>query len=364
MRLDWIAVSGFRSHAHLEWHPDPGTNLIVGRNGAGKTNLLEAVGYLATLRSFRGAPDEALVAHDAESAIDRGQVESFETSTLIEVEIRRRGGRKALVNTRRLARTTDLLGHVRLVSFLPDDLEMVKGGPGERRALLDDLAVQIWPASHLEQAEFDRALRQRNAFLKQGDRDPMTLSVWDERLSIAAGKVAVRRARVAQLLGPRLESAYRDVAGAPDAIGFDYRSDWGGSLDPTVSAAEFTDMCRKALADGRRADQERRLTLRGPHRDDPVLRLEEHDLRYHGSQGEQRTAALATRLASHLVVEETVGESPILILDDVFSELDGERSAALAKALPVHGQAFISSAQRADIPLEGRLWHLDAGKLS
>ncbi len=364
MRLDWIAVTGFRSHSGLEWQPDPGNNLIVGRNGAGKTNLLEAVGYLATLRSFRRAPDEALVAHGAESAIDRGSVVSFETTTLIEVEIRRRGGRRALVNTRRLARTTDLLGHVRLVSFLPDDLEMVKGGPGERRALLDDLAVQIWPASHAEQAEFERSLRQRNAFLKQGDRDDVTLSVWDERLALAAGKVMVRRARVCQLLAPRLAAAYDDIAGAPVQIGFDYRSDWGGSLDPTVSAAEFTASCRQALAGGRRADQERRLTLRGPHRDDPVLLLEGHDLRHHGSQGEQRTAALAIRLASHLVIEETVGEAPILLLDDVFSELDPERSAALAKVLPSHGQAFISSAQRSDIPLEGRLWQLEAGKLT
>lgn len=364
MRLGWIAITGFRSHHGLEWHPDSETNLIVGKNGAGKTNLLEAIGYLATLRSFRGAPDESLVGYEADSAIARGEVEGFDTKTLIEIEIRRRGGRRALVNRQRLARTTDLLGYIRLVAFLPEDLEIVKGGPGERRRLLDDLAVQVWPASHLEQMEFDRSLRQRNAFLKQGDRDTMTLGVWDERLAQAAGKVAARRARILSLLMGTVDDAYRRIAGSDARIGFELLSEWGGSLDTKTTSAEFTDRCREALEKGRRADQERRITLWGPHRDDPMLILDGHDLRYHGSQGEQRTAVLALRLAGHRVIEDVVGEPPILLLDDVFSELDTDRSAALATALPDHGQAFVSTADRRDVPLEGRAWHLEGGIIS
>jgi DNA replication and repair protein RecF len=364
MRLGWIAISGFRSHGSLEWHPDPGTNLVIGRNGAGKTNLLEAIGYLATLRSFRGAPDEALVDYESDSAIDRGEVEGFDTKTLIEVEIRRRGGRRALVNRQRLPRTTDLLGYVRLVAFLPEDLEIVKGGPSERRRLLDDLSVQVWPASHLEQMEFDRALRQRNAFLRIGDRDVVTLGVWDERLAMAAGKVAARRARIVSLLGGVVDESYRRIAGSDAQVSFEFDSDWGASLDLQTTAGEFTDRCRDALERGRRADQERRMTLAGPHRDDPMLMLDHHDLRYHGSQGEQRTAVLALRLAGHRVIEKVVGEPPILLLDDVFSELDAGRSAALAGALPATGQAFISTADRRDVPVEGRVWHLEAGRIT
>lgn len=363
MRLGWIALTGFRSHASLEWSPDPATNLIVGRNGAGKTSLLEAVGYLGTMRSFRGAPDEALVAFDVESAIDRGEVTSEESTTLIEVEIRRRGGRRALLNRSRLPRVTDLLGHVRVVAFLPDDLEMVKGGPGKRRDLLDELAVQLWPASHLDQTDFDRALRQRNAFLRQGDHDQVTLSVWDERLALAGGKVMSRRARAAELLIPQAESCYQDVAGAAERLALTYRSGWGGELLSSVSAAEFTERYREALGKGRKADRDRRITLLGPHRDEPGLELDEHDLRYHGSQGEQRTAALGIRLASRAVIEEQYGSPPLLLLDDVFSELDSQRSEALARALPDHGQSFISTADRADVPLDGKVWSMDHGAL-
>ncbi len=364
MRLNWVALTGFRSHASLEWSPDPEINLIVGRNGAGKTGLLEAVGYLASMHSFRGAPEEALVGFDAESAIARGEVESDASTTLIEVEIRRRGGRKAFVNRTRLARVTDLLGHVRVVAFLPDDLDLIKGGPSSRRGLLDDLAVQLWPASHLDQAEFDRALRQRNAFLKQGGQDEMTLGVWDERLALAGGKVMSRRARAASLLAPEFAGAYQAVAGAGVGLEVAYRSGWGGELDATVPAPEFAVRLRESLIRGRKADLERRITLVGPHRDEPSVLLESHDLRYHGSQGEQRTAALAIRLASRVVIEEQVGAPPLLLLDDVFSELDPIRSEALAKMLPAHGQSFISTADRADVPLEGKVWLMEAGAIT
>lgn len=363
MKLDWIALTGFRSHGHLEWQPDPETNLIVGDNGSGKTNLLEAIGYLATLRSFRRAPDEVLINDLADSAIDRGEVSHHDVTTRIEVEIRRKGGRRALVNTRRLGRTTELLGYVRVVGFLPDDLEMVKGGPSERRELIDDLAVQLWPAAHADQTELERALRQRNAFLKAGENDPATLAVWDERLAVAAGKVTSRRARAVEMLLPRLEPSYAQVASRSARIEVDYRSPWGGEMDSTVPVTEFVDRCREALERGRRADLERRVTLLGPHRDEPVLLLDGHDFRFHASQGEQRTVALAIRLASHAAIEEVVGAPPILLLDDVFSELDPHRSHALAKALPDHGQAFVTSAHSTDLPIGGRMWTMREGAL-
>ncbi len=364
MQLDWIALTGFRSHRHLEWEPVAGTNLVVGDNGSGKTNLLEAIGYLASLRSFRRAPDEALVHYESESAIDRGEVSSDQGASRIEIEIRRRGGRRALVNGSRLARSTDLLGHFRVVGFLPDDLELVKGGPSERREMIDDLAVQIWPVAHAEQSELDRALRQRNAFLKSGERDEATLAVWDERLAVASAKVAARRMRVLELLAPRLQPGYAAVADRPAEIVIDYRCGWAPGIDARTPVSDLVSQCRLALEKGKRADMERKISLIGPHRDEPVILLDGHDLRFHGSQGEQRTAALSLRLSSHAVIEEMVGAPPVLLLDDVFSELDPHRSLALAKALPGHGQAFVSTAHPNEIPLEGRVWEMRSGVLT
>lgn len=363
MHLAWISLAEFRSYTALEWTPDPGVNVLVGQNGAGKTNLLEGIGYLSTLRSFRRAPDEAMVAFDAESAFVRGEVVDGESSSVIEIELRRRGGRRALVNTQRLARAADLLGHVRLVAFLPEDLDIVKRGPSYRRDFLDDLAVQLWPGSHLDQAEFDRALRQRNAFLKHGGHDELTLSVWDERLSQAGGKVMSRRARAMQAVLVHLAEAHAKVAGDDDGVGLEYRSDWGGTLDPAVSVGEHAETLAAALAERHRHDRDRRVTSAGPHRDDPVLMLGGHDARYQASQGEQRTISLALRLASHLAITEVAGISAVLLLDDVFSELDPERAGALTGALP-RAQTFVTTAHPQDVPLPGRWWTVAGGAVS
>jgi DNA replication and repair protein RecF len=344
----------------MEWRPVAGMNLVVGRNGAGKTNLLEAIGYLATLRSFRGSPDEALIGYTHEAAVVRGEVVHTEVPSLIEVEIRRHRGRRTQLNRARLARTADLLGHVRAVAFLPEDLDLVKRGPAYRRDYLDDVAVQLAPAAHLDQAEYDRALRQRNAFLRQGEDDPTTLAVWDERLAQAGGKVMSRRARAAAELAPAVAEAYRRVAGEAASVVFDYRSEWGAGLDPAVPAGELAAALAAALVAARRVDRERRVTTRGPHRDEPVVLLDGHDLRYHGSQGEQRTTALALRLATHLAVSERTGANPLLLLDDVFSELDPGRASALARSLP-DAQTIITTADRADVPVDGRVWQVADG---
>jgi DNA replication and repair protein RecF len=360
MRLDWLTLAGFRSYAQLEWHPDPGVNVIVGRNGAGKTNLLEAVGYLGSLRSFRGAPDEALVGFDFERAYIRGQVTSGASEALIELELRGRGGRQARVNTQRLARTSDLLGHVRFVTFLPEDLDIVKRGPGYRRDFLDATAVQLWPGSHLDQADFDRALRQRNAFLKQNDRDDVTLGVWDERLAHAGGKVMARRARTIDAIRDHVGVVHADISGSDVSVDFDYLSGWKGELDARVSPAEFAQRFAEALAESRRRDRERRVTTVGPHRDEPILLLDGHDSRHHASQGEQRTLTLSLRVASHRAITDLIDRPPILLLDDVYSELDPDRSAALTQALP-EAQTLVTTADPGDVPLEGVSWSIGGG---
>lgn len=362
MRLAWITLHQFRSYPHLEFAPDPEINLLIGDNGAGKTNLLEAIGYLASLRSFRRVPDAELVAEGADIAAVRGEVAGEGSSSLVEIEIRRRGGRRARLDTATLQRAGDLLGVVRVIAFLPEDLDLVKRGPGDRRELLDDLAVQLWPGSHLDQTEFDRSLRQRNAFLRSGADDEVTLSVWDERLAQAGGRVMARRAHAARALAGGLSDAYRRVAGAEAAVALDYRSEWGGELDPSVSAGEWSMLLAEALRQRRRADLERRLTTTGPQRDEPVFSLDGHDLRMWGSQGEQRTLALGVRLASHAAVEAQIGSTPLLLLDDVFSELDAKRSRALADALPP-AQTLISSARPEDVPVRGRTWQVTGGAI-
>jgi DNA replication and repair protein RecF len=360
MHLTWIALGDFRSYPSLEWRPVPGVNLLVGENGAGKTNLLEAIGYLASLRSFRGAPDEAMVGFDAGSAVVRGEVVDADATALIEIELRRRGGKRALVNRQRLPRSADLLGHVRMVAFLPEDLDLVKRGPSHRRAMLDDLAVQLWPGSHLDQAEYDRAVRQRNAFLKQGADDPVTLGVWDERLAQAGGKVMVRRSRALEAVSSHLAEAHEEIAGVDVEVGVSYGSEWGGTLDPSVSAGEHADTLARALEGRRRVDRERRITTVGPHRDDPVLLIGGHDARHHASQGEQRTLALAIRLASHRAIRDVAGIRALLLLDDVYSELDPGRSAALTRALP-EAQTFVTTAHPAEVPLVGWSWEVVEG---
>ncbi len=362
MHLEWLTLAGFRSHSELEWQPDRGTNILVGDNGAGKTNLLEAVSYLATLRSFRGAPDPALVAHQAESAFVRGSVVHPETETLVEIEIRRRGPRRVQVNRQRLARTADLIGHVRMVAFLPEDLDLVKRGPAYRRDLLDDAAIQLWPATYADRMEFERALRQRNAFLKQGIDDPVTLSVWDERLAQAAGRLMVRRVRAVQALAEHLATAYAEVAGEESRIELDYTSGWTGGTDFDKPSASYASEMQQSLENSRRADRDRRVTTVGPHRDEPIFLLNDHDARHHASQGEQRTLALALRLATHRAITRVTDTLPVLLLDDVFSELDPGRASVLTGALP-DAQTLITTADPSHVPVEGVRWSVAGGKV-
>lgn len=361
MNVDWLSLTQFRSYDSLEWSPDPGVNLLIGRNGSGKTNLLESVGYLARLKSFRSVPDKALIADEADAAVIRAGISSDERDRLIEIELPRQGQRRAQVDKTRLKRMGDLLGVVRVIAFLPEDLDLVKRGPGLRRELLDDIAVQLWPAAYLDQSEFDRSLRQRNAFLKTGDRDEATLAVWDSRFGQSGGRVMARRSKVIDLLGPFLAEAYEAIAKDDAAAGFTYQPVWWEGTLGTASAGDYAIAISKALEVSRAMDYERRMTTIGPHRDEPGFAIEGYPARTHGSQGEQRTLALAVKLAAHRAVQDSVGEPPILLLDDVFSELDPERSESLAGALPEEAQTLITSARPEDVPIAGSVWKVDNG---
>jgi DNA replication and repair protein RecF len=336
MQLQRLWLTDFRSYPEATLELPGGLTAVLGPNGQGKSNLLEAVGYLATLRSFRGAPTEALVRVGSERAVVRGETLSEDRAHLIEAEIARAGRSRVLVDKQRLGRTRDLLGSLRVTVFSPDDLELVKGGPALRRSFLDELLVALRPKHDLVRSDWERALRQRNALLKQIHGRPdeaalVTLEVWDAQLSEAGDRLAALRARLVEILEPLVVRAYQDVADQTQHISLRYDAPWreGGLA--------------VALAGARRDELRRGLTLVGPHRDDLVVDLQGLPARTHASQGEQRSIALALRLASHRALLDEHGAPPVLLLDDVSSELDAQRSAALLGALPA-GQTLLSSA--------------------
>ena len=366
MRLLWLELADFRSYHVLRFEPAEGVNILLGPNGAGKTNLLEGVGFLASTRSFRSAPEQALIAHGADSAVIRAEVERGSSVSLLEFELSAAGRRRVLVNRQRLARLTDLLGYLRAIPFLPEDLDIVKGGPGVRRQILDEVAVQLWPAAGLDQHEFERALKQRNAFLRQSRRegaDQATLEVWDVRVSQAGGRVMERRASVVRALQTEWGQCYSSIAGRDSEVTVSYQSSWGGEIDPAVGGDQFATRLLGALTACRRADLERGQTTSGPHRDEPRFSLDGHDSRFHASQGEQRALALSLRLAAHQAVTVAAGSPPVLLLDDVFSELDPDRSARLVGALPL-AQTLITSARPEDVPISGHRWRVMPGLIS
>jgi DNA replication and repair protein RecF len=344
VRLERLWLTDFRNYRAAELVPAPtGLTVIEGRNGEGKTNLLEAVGYLATLGSFRGAPREALVRTGCQLAIVRAEGERDGRALLIEAELHTEGRDRVLVNRQALRRTRDLLGALRVTVFSPDDLDLVKGGPGGRRAFLDDTLVALHPRNDTLRADLDRVLRQRNTLLKQagGRLTPevaATLDVWDTKLASVGQALAEARERLVTGMEGTLAKAYDQVAQAPADVGGRYQRSWEGPLHDALVAAR-TDDLRRAV------------TTVGPHRDELVLSIGGMPARTHASQGEQRSLALALRLATHETVTGETGDPPILLLDDVFSELDPWRSEALLVHLPA-GQAILTTA--APVPTGAR----------
>jgi DNA replication and repair protein RecF len=344
VRLERLWLTDFRSYHQAELAPAPdGLTVVIGRNGQGKTNLLEALGWLATLSSFRGAPNEALVRVGADRAILRAEGERDGRRLLLEAELPGRGGRvKVQVNRQAQSRSRDLLGALRVSVFSPDDLEVVKGGPDGRRRVLDDALASVGPKYRALQDDLAKVLKQRGALVKGvagrlDDTAALTLDVFDARLAAAGAAVASARRNLVARVAPAAAAAYDRLAVEPSAITLRYETAWGDS-EADLAAA---------LAAARADDLRRGVSTVGPHRDDLNLVIGGLPARTHASQGEQRTLALALRLAIHEVVTDVAGSSPILLLDDVFSELDPVRTEALVANLPA-GQALLTTA--GDLP--------------
>jgi len=347
LRLRHVWLTDFRNYQSAELDLAGGLTVVVGGNGEGKTNLLEAIGYLATRASFRGAPPEAMVRQGCERAVVRGEGDREGRAMLVETEIARTGRGRVAVNRQPLRRSADLLGALRASVFSPDDLELVKGGPSARRRYLDDALVGVHPRNDALRRDLERVVRQRTTLLRQagGRLTPdvaTTLDVWDAKLIEVGESLARARAELVERLQPALVRSYAQVA--------------GDSAKTTVSAryeALWRQSGLAAALEAARAEELRRgVSLVGPHRDDLALSVSGMPARTHASQGEQRSLALALRLAAHAVVGEAVGEPPFLLLDDVFSELDANRSRALLDHLAATsfghvagGQAVLTTAE-------------------
>ena len=332
-----LELVDFRNYVHLELDLTGGVTAVLGRNGQGKTNLAEALAYLATLTSFRDAPPEAMIGVGAELSVIRADLLDHDgREVLIEAELSRNGRNRVQVNRQRLGRTRDLLGVVRVSVFAPDDLVIVKAGPAERRRFVDETLVALATKYDAARLELDRILRQRNVLLKQAggrldDELASTLDVWDARFASVGDQFGHARATLVARLQPMVAEAYEQLAGRPIAVSVSYEPGW-----------RRTGLVA-ALAHVRDDDVRRGVSTVGPHRDEIELSLGGMPARTHASQGEQRTLALALRLAAHRLVAERTGSTPVLVLDDVLSELDPERATALLANLP-SGQVVITSA--------------------
>ena len=352
MHLRRLAVTDFRSWTSAELDLEPGVTVLVGPNGVGKTNLVEAAGYLATLGSHRVATDAPLVRRGAERAVVRGLVVHHGRELAVELEITPGRANRARVNRAPVARPRDVLGILRTVLFAPEDLALVRGDPGERRRFLDDLLVSRYPRYAAVRSDYDRVLRQRSALLKTaraGSRggDLGTLDVWDGHLARTGAALLAGRLELVAGIAPLAVEAFAEVAPTSDAISLSYRSSMEGELPGT--AAELEALLLDELARVRRQEVERGVCLVGPHRDDLELRLGDGPAKGYASHGESWAIALALRLASYrLLCADDV--EPVLVLDDVFAELDARRRTALAAVAARAEQVLITAAVAEDVP--------------
>src|SRR5918999_559026 len=369
MRVERLEVVEFRNHDQAAVELPAGVSVLVGPNGVGKTNLLEAIGYLATLGSHRVGQDAALIRAGAASAVIRAAVHRAGRRLLVDVELRPGSGVRGRVNGAPVPRARDLLGVVRATLFAPEDLGLVRGDPEERRRFLDTLATQRLPRYHGSRQDYDRVLRQRNTLLRSAaGRLPAsalaTLEVWDEKLAMAGAEIWSERLRLVAALTPRIELAYQRVAGRDDLVEIAYVSSVAGTVGLDPDPAKLAQALRERLVADRSREVERGITLSGPHRDDLALGLRELPARTHASHGEAWSLALALRLGSHRLLTEE-GEEPVLLMDDVFAELDRQRRDRVAEATLAAEQTIVTAAVAEESPpeLSAAVFHVEPGSV-
>jgi DNA replication and repair protein RecF len=371
-----LSLADFRSYEVLDLSFDTGATALVGPNGQGKTNLVEALGYVAGHSSHRVATDAPLVRSGAQRAIVRCAVARAGRSTLVELEIVPGGSNRVRVNRAALPRAREALGVLRTVLFAPEDLAIVKGDPDGRRRFIDDLLVARAPRFSGVRSDFERVLRQRNALLKTagstikaGRGDVRTLDVWDSHLATAGAELLAGRLRLIRELAPLVATAYDTVSDGCGQAGVAYRCVLGDDVNAAAPADRELLQARllEGMARSRATELERGVSLIGPHRDDVVLTLGGLPARGYASHGESWSFALALRLASYELLRGDGGREaePVLILDDVFAELDTRRRERLARLVGGAEQVLVTAAVAEDVPeaLDGARVDVMAGQV-
>jgi DNA replication and repair protein RecF len=384
-----LSLTSFRNYQGAEIALQPGVNLLVGPNGQGKTNLVEAIRYLSTLSSHRVAGYLPLIKQDAGQAAVRAMASHADRDILVELELNRDSANKARVNKSPVPRVRDILGLVNSVTFAPEDLDIVKRDPTNRRAFIDELVVQVWPRFAGVYSDYERVLKQRNTLLKTARQTGAkgsalsTLDAWDQSLISYGSEIIAARVDLVERLRPHLFEAYQSIAIANNEprilvksslLGTKIPSGWGDDDDvedleyiQTADRVEIEALYSDKLAAVRSKELERGITLVGPHRDDLVLMLGSLPAKGYASHGESWSYALALRLASiALLRAETRTGDPILILDDVFAELDAGRRSRLAGMVAGNEQVLITAAVAEDVPSEliATVFHVKHGEVS
>jgi DNA replication and repair protein RecF len=373
MFVKHLTLASFRNHITTDVALKPGVNLFVGRNGQGKTNLVEAIGYLSTLTSHRVAGYQALIRAGDPEAIIRALISHDDRDVLVELELSREGKNKARVNKADLPRVRDVLGTVQSVTFAPEDLDIIRRDPTNRRAFIDELVVQYRPRMAGVYSDYERVLKQRNSLLKSAKLTKTsgsalsTLDAWDASLVQYGTEIVCARIEIARMLTPHLFAAYQSLATANNEPRLLYKSSLLGDKLPNYFGEEteeddldyledsdrdvVADLFRAKLEKVRQKELERGLTMVGPQRDDLVLMLGPLAAKGYASHGETWSYALALRLASvELLKRESRTGDPVLILDDVFAELDSGRRQRLAEMVSGNEQVLITAAVAEDVP--------------
>ncbi len=362
VHLTRLTLTDFRSYAAADVMLEPGVTTFTGSNGQGKTNLVEAACYVATFASHRVATDAPLIRQGADRAILRAGIWSGGRDSLVEIEINPGRANRVRLNRAAAPRPRDVIGVLRCVLFAPEDLAVVKGDPDQRRRYLDDLLVASRPRYAGVRADYERVLRQRNALLKsakaRGGIPPSAMEVWDDHLIAAGAELTAARLRLVAALQPLVSRCYSAVSGTERDTVITYRisasrqagaADDAGSAEIDADPASLSGLLREALAARRRAELERGVSLVGPHRDELELQIGGLPARGYASHGESWSLALALRLAAYQLLRST-GEDPVLVLDDVFAELDADRRERLAGLVSDADQVLVTAAVPQDVP--------------
>lgn len=365
MFVDHLSLLDFRTYAGLDLALTPGLTVFVGPNGVGKTNIVEAVDWAATLGSHRVSGNTPLIATGAERAIVRLRVNRGGQRTVLEHELNATRANRVRINRAAPVRARESLGILHTVLFSPEDLTLVKGDPSHRRRFLDDLATAMRPVLSAARSDYERALRQRNALLKStrrshglSDSDRATLAVWNDQLARAGAAVMAARLQLLKALEPEVDRAYQQLTEGPKHVTLEYES---SSVAPGAqqqalqhfSVADLHELMMQAFERMERQERERGITLVGPHRDDLVIHLGDTPAKGYASHGETWSTALALRLGSwyvHLADDPSPGAAPVLILDDVFAELDARRRRRLAELVRQAEQVLVTAAVDEDLP--------------